>query len=229
MGFFQRISNVLNGVAAETGDAIMENETMQNAELRGSFEKMKSDLNAARQSETTIGGKVKTLSRTVEALRTQYESCVNAAMKADEKGDAESAERFALDAQAKEEEISANEQSLNAYKQALEKQKKNIKTIRSNIATFERTKGVVESQKAINKAKQAANASLVEVSGEDSNNALSILRKQQEKAKEQADKLDYVDDQLAEAQSHKSAEDYIKMESASAGGALAALKAKQKA
>lgn len=205
-----RFFNALRGVSAEAGDAVMDTDVMQNAEIRGATEKMKSDLASAKENEAKIGGQLNTAKRELNALKEKYAVTENACRKALEREEEAKAIEFAQDAEAIQVEVDAKQQEVDAFTSALATQKKNIAKIKSNLSLVERETKGLQAQKAVAKARKSAAASVTAVSGEDSDNALSVLRKQKEKVAAQNDKLDYQEDQLDEASSHQSAADYLK-------------------
>lgn len=207
---FKRLLTALTGAAHEAGDAVMDTDVMQNAEVRGATEKMRSDLEKAIQNEAVLGGNVRTSKRELAELTALYDQNVNAAIKADERGDAQKAEEFALEAASLETQVNAKKQIVDQFETALETQKRNIAKIKQNMKMVEmETKGLA-AQKAVNQAKKAATASMTAVSGEDSQNALAVLRKQKEKAAAESDRLDYVDQQQVDAGKALNAADYLK-------------------
>lgn len=210
-----RFLNAIRGVSAEAGDAVMDTDVMQNAEVRGATEKMESDLRSARQNEAKIGGFLKTAQREHKSLQEKYSVTENAARKALDAGDEEKAIAFATDAEAIQAEINFKEQEVNQFSSALTIQKKNITKIKSNLNLVKRETNISKSQKAVNSARKASRASLTAVSGEDSDNALSVLRKQREKMSAESDKLDYMEEQIDEASKEVSASDYLNQSSGS--------------
>lgn len=222
---FSRFFNALRGGAAEAGDAIMDTDVMQNAEIRGATEKMQSDLDAARKNESVIGGNLNTSKRELKQLQDKFEVTMNAARKALAAGDEDKAQTFASDAELLQTEIGLKEQAVEQFQNALNIQKKNIAKIKNNLELVKRETKVLQSEKAVAKARQSAQSSLSTVSGEDSDNALAVIRKQKEKVSQENDRLDYADEQLEAASAQTSAEDYLKQSSGSS--LLDQLKAEQ--
>lgn len=212
---FGRLFNALRGASAEATDAVMDTDVMQNAEIRGATEKMESDLKAAKVNEAKIGGMLNTASRELKQLKEKYTVTENAARKALGAGDEEKAIKFAQDAETIQVEVDCKQKEVDQFDSALTVQKSNIKKITANLSLVQRETKVLQSQKAVTKARKSAQSSLTAVSGEDSDNALAILRKQKEKVSSEGDKLDYMEEQTESAASELSAEAYVSESSGS--------------
>jgi phage shock protein A len=223
---FGRLFNALRGISAEATDAVMDTDAMQNAEIRGATEKMESDLKDAKVNEAKIGGHLKTATRELKALKEKYKLTESAARKALEANDEPQAIKFATSAEAIQQEVNFKQQEVDHFDQALTFQKSEITKITSSLGLVQRETKILESQKAVTKARKTAQSSLTTISGEDSNNALAVLRKQREKVSSEADKLDYMEEQSENEASELSAEAYVNQSSGSS--LLDKLKAEQK-
>jgi phage shock protein A len=207
---FSRFLNAIRGVSSEAGDAVMDTNVMQNAEIRGATDKMESDLSSAKQNEAKIGGMLNTAKRELGQLKEKYKVTENAVRKALEKEDEEKAMEFASDAEAIQLEVDCKQTEVDQFQGALTAQKKNIGLIKNNLKMVQRETKGLQAQKAVGKARKSASASVSAVSGEDSSNALSVIRKQREKISAESDKLDYVEEQQSSASAEVSATDYMK-------------------
>lgn len=206
---FKRLLNALTGATAEAGDAIMDTNVMQNAEVRGATDKMESELKSARQNEAKIGGLLNTGKRELAQLTKKFETYQNAIGKALDNDDEAKAIEFSADAEMVQTEVDCKQKEVDQYVSALAAQKKAISKLNSNLKLVQRETKGLQAQKAVTKARKASAASRTIVSGEDSDNALAVIRKQREKVSAEGDKLDYMEEQSDAASAEVSASDYL--------------------
>ena len=133
---FKRFLNAIRGAGAEAGDAIMDTDPMQNAEIRGATEKMKSDLQDARKNEAKIGGMLNTSKRELGQLTQKFTTYENAIGKALDNGDEAKAIEFSADAEAVQTEVDCKQKEVDQFQNALAVQKKNIAKINNKDFTL---------------------------------------------------------------------------------------------
>jgi phage shock protein A len=229
MGIFSKLFTAVRGAFTETGEAIVDTQSLRilDQEMRDA----KKHLDEAKENLTKVIAEQMGVEREVNRLKKSMAEYEGYAMQALEKGDEKLAGEIAEKIAEVENELEAQQSVLNGYNNNVGSLKQTIRNTERNIKSMEREISVVKTTTSVQKASEAAAAKF---SG--SNTALRsateslerIKQKQQQKGDQMAAAMKMQQEESGDALQDKLKAAGIVHANASGQSVLERLKAKQR-
>ncbi len=156
MGFFSKLFTAVRGAANESGEALLDTQSMRilEQEIRDANQ----SLDEAKENLTKVIAQQMGVERDVKRLRKALNEYENYAMQALDKGDDTLAGEIADKIAEVENELEAQQSVLDGYKNSVSNLKRTIRDTERNVKSMAREINVVKTTTKVNKAKEVAAA-----------------------------------------------------------------------